>query len=316
MNEISRAGLELAKPIAHIYACNPKVRAVIAGGSASRGYADEFSDLEIGVFWNSRPTDEERKEAISRIGGEIWMFDDYTGSKASEHLGVSETTLGSKSYVGSLMVAPNHVTVETAEQWIAALIDNLDTTPRNYELASAIRYGIPLYGHDLVEQWKQRVSSFPTKLSIKLIQQNLWLGPWFNWTAYARREDHLVLVQHLIWMQQRIVDVLAALNREYVPSPEYKWVHQLIDRIGLKPTDCASRLKATFTSDDAMGATRGLIELGLEVIDLVEKHLPEVNEMSLVDDHPEINTSWARQRWAPESPYTLLTEIAHSEDHS
>ena len=93
-------------------------------------------------------------------------------------------------------------------------------------------------------------------------------------------------------------------------------MHQLIEGFELKPTDCASRLKATFATDDVIGATRGLIELGLEVIDLVEKHLPEVNEMSLVDDHPEINTSWARQRWAPESPYTLLTEIAHSEGHS
>ena len=316
MNDMSQAGLELAESIADIYASNPNVRAVIAGGSVSRGHADGYSDLEIGVFWKSRPTDEERKEAISRIGGEIWMFDDYTGSKASEHLGMSETTVGSKRYVGSLMVAPNHVTVETAEQWIDALIDDLDTTPRNYELASAIRYALPLYGHDLVEQWKQKVSSFPTKLSVKLVQRNLWLGPWFNWTAYAQREDHLVLVQHLIWMQQRIVDVLAALNREYVPSPEYKWVHRLIDGVELKPTDCASRLRATFATDDIMGATRGLIELGLEVIDLVEKHLPEVNEMSLVDDHPEINTSWARQRWAPESPYTLLTEIAHNEGHS
>ncbi len=35
---------------------------------------------------------------------------------------------------------------------------------------------------------------------------------------------HLVLAQHLVWMQQAIVNVLAALNREFVPSAEHKWV--------------------------------------------------------------------------------------------
>ncbi len=311
MNEISRAGLEIARAVSKVYSENSKVRAVIAGGSVSRGYADEFSDLEIGVFWGSQPTDEERKDAISRIGSDIWMFESFEGGKASEHVGLSEMTIGSKCFGGTLMVAPNHLTVDTAEQRVNALIDHLDTTSRNYELASAIRYGIPLHGHVLVEQWKGKVTAFPTHLSIKLVQQNLWLGPWFNWVAYAQRGDHLVLAQHLIWMQQRIVDVLAALNREYVPSPEYKWVHQLIDRFDLKPTDCASRLRATLATADISAAARGLVDLGMEVIDLVETHLPQVNETSLVEGHPEINTSWARQRWAPEPAYTLITNIAN-----
>lgn len=313
MNEISRAGLELAESIAGIYASNSNVRAIFVGGSVSRGYADEYSDLEIGIFWGSRPTDEERKESISRIGGEEWKFDNFSGEKASEHLGLSEMTIGSKHFSGTLMVAPKHMTVEAAARWVSALVDDLDTTRRNYELASAIRYGLPLFGHDLIEEWKQKVASFPKKLSVKLVQQNLWLGPWFNWAAYAHRSDHLVLAQHLVWMQQRIVDVLAALNREYVPSPEYKWVHRLIDGFELQPNECASRLRATFATDDIIVAARGIVDLGLELIDLVEEHLPEVNEMSLVHDHPEINTSWARQRWAPEPAYSLMTNIARSE---
>ena len=76
-NEMSLAGLKLAGTIARIYADNPKVRAVIAGGSVSRGYADKYSDVEIGVFWDSQPSDKERKDAALRIGGEVWKFDPY-----------------------------------------------------------------------------------------------------------------------------------------------------------------------------------------------------------------------------------------------
>ncbi len=41
----------------------------------------------------------------------------------------------------------------------------------------------------------------------------MWLGPWFRPTSYAARADHLVPAQHLVTMQQSIVNVLAALNR-------------------------------------------------------------------------------------------------------
>ena len=121
-------------------------------------------------------------------------------------------------------------------------------------------------------------------------------------------------------MRQRIVDLLAALNRKYVPSPEYKWVERFIDGLQMKPHNCSQRLKATFSgssgTDDVSEAMRNLVQLGQEVIDLVEEHLPEVNQISLVGEHPEINTIWARRRWNPEGAYTLLTNIANREAHS
>ena len=205
------------------------------------------------------------------------------------------------------------MTVGTAKDWIGALIDDIDTAPRNYELAAAMRYGIPLYGHALVEQWQEKVTSYPTNLAIKLVQENLWLGPWFNWTAYAQRADHIVLAQHLVWMQQRMINLLAALNREYLPSPEFKWVDRLIEELQIKPSCCAARMRTSLTADEMSEAVQGLIELGLEVIDLVEAHLPEVNETSQVENHPEVNTNWARQRWAPEPAYTLVADIARGE---
>ena len=316
MNEISYAGLKLARFVTDAYVENANVRAVIVTGSVARGCADEYSDVEIGVFWENPPSDEERMEAISRIGGELLMFDAYDGFKASEHIGLSGITLGQSRCSGTLMVAPNHMTIDTVEEWIGALIDDLDTTSRNYVLAAAVDQGIPLYGHALVECWKKKVATFPLRLAVKLVQQNLWLGPWFNWVAYVQRADHLVLAQHLVWMQQRIVDLLASLNREYVPSPEYKWVERFIDELRVKPRNCSQRLRATFSTDDVSEAMRNLVQLGQEVIDLVEEHLPEVNEMSLVLEHPEINTSWARRRWDPEGAYTLLTNIANREADS
>ena len=55
---------------------------------------------------------------------------------------------------------------------------------------------------------------------------------------------------------------------------------------------------------------RDLVELGMEVIDLVEEHLPEVDETPLFEDHPWVTTSWARQRWTEYPAYTLIANIA------
>jgi tRNA nucleotidyltransferase (CCA-adding enzyme) len=51
----------LASEIANIYQQNPKVEAVLLGGSVSRNWHDEYSDIELFVFWKGDPTDEERK---------------------------------------------------------------------------------------------------------------------------------------------------------------------------------------------------------------------------------------------------------------
>ena len=309
-SEMSRAGLGLAREVARIYSGDPRVAAVMAGGSVSRGCADEYSDVEIGVFWDTPPSDEDRRAAAHRMGGEVWKFDPSGGDRASEHIGLSEATVGSKHHRGTAMVSPVHMTVDTAEEWIDALIDDLDTAPQKYELAAAIRYGVPLYGHDLIGRWKDKAASFPERLALKLVQQNLWLGPWFNRAAYVDRGDHLVTAQQLVWMQQGIVNVLAALNREYLPSVEHKWVGWLLERLEIKPVDCAARLRATFETGDLGEAVRDLVELGMEVIDLVEEHLPEVDETPLFEDHPWVTTSWARQRWTEYPAYTLIANIA------
>ena len=307
---MSRAGLDLARATTGTYIDNPNVRAVMAGGSIARGCADEFSDVEIGIFWRTPPSDAERMEAVSRMGGEVWKFESFRDGRAGEHVGISESVVGLKRFQGTAMVSPIHLLVEAAEERIGALIDGLETDSRNYEFAAAVHYGVPLYGDALIEGWKKRVGAFPTRLAVKLVQENLWLGPWFNWAGYGKRVDHLVAAQHLVWMQQGIVSILAALNREYLPSPEYKWMEWFIDRLRIKPSDCGVRLKATFGKDDLSEAVRELVELGMETIDLVEDHLPEVNEMSLFEAHPGVGTSWARERWKQESAYTLLTNIA------
>jgi len=205
MNQLSQAGLAVALPIAAVYRTNPNVQAVMVSGSVARGYADHYSDLEIGVFWATPPTDAERTSIIERIGGDLWSLASYTSDPewvASEHYGLSAVEINGQRQTDLVMVDTKHVTLACLERCFSDVLERFDTTLAKQILLGAIQDGVPLYDEALLAAWKTRAKEYPESLAIKMIQENLWCGPWFIPQAYVERDDQLVLYQHVIWMQQ------------------------------------------------------------------------------------------------------------------
>jgi hypothetical protein len=75
LNEASRWRLEMARKIAPAYMTNHKVQAVIVGGSAARGRADRYSDIEPGLFWTEPATPAELQAAMEQAQGTLWELD-------------------------------------------------------------------------------------------------------------------------------------------------------------------------------------------------------------------------------------------------
>ncbi|MFJ6211011.1 nucleotidyltransferase domain-containing protein [Lysinibacillus sp. NPDC092081] len=59
----------LASEISKIYMQNSKVEAVLLGGSISRNWHDEYSDIELFIFWKDSPTEEVRQASIKTVNG-------------------------------------------------------------------------------------------------------------------------------------------------------------------------------------------------------------------------------------------------------
>lgn len=305
---VSKGGLALAEQIVSTYIDSPSIKAVMVGGSVSRGYADRYSDLEIGVFWSDSPMEAERKSAVESVGGKLLTFDE---SPRNELYALDEAAIRGNTYRGTAMVSTQHLTVAEMEKGLVDVLDSYDTSLDNLALMAAVRDGIPLHGDDLLRAWQGRVAAYPTELAIKIIQENLWFGPWFCAESYAGRDDILVLNQHFLWIEQNMLQVLAALNRTYYPSPEHKWIDQLIAGMKLSPPDLASRLKQVFRVEPLEG-WHLLKALIYETLDLIELHLPEVNTVSLFESHPEVNIAWARKRWNVHPPYSLMGTVGDS----
>lgn len=308
MNEVSKSGIAIAKQIASAYLNDPSVKVIIVGGSVSRGCADAYSDLEIGIFWAEPPSSDKRKAAIEHVGGELWSFDRSPGN---EHYGLKEVTLGGKRFSGTAMISAQHLTVADMEACLSEVIDHYDTSLDKQVLISAIQHGIPLYGAEVLQTWQAKANAYPNQLAIKMIQENLWFGPWFCPQAYAGRDDRLVLYQHFIWIEQGLLKVLAGLNRIYYPSAEHKWMDHLIAEMKIVPPDLSSRMKQVFQIELFEGWQQ-LKQLTDETLALIEVHLPEVETTALFQGHPEVNLTWAKERWKTYAPYTLLQNIAAS----
>jgi hypothetical protein len=306
--QISVNGRRVAEQLATQYKKHPAIVAVMLGGSVARGLADEYSDLEIGIFWRRAPRDEERAALITQMGGDLWSLarcPPDTGAVSGEHFGISEAWLENSRVSGTLMIDAKHATTSFVDRCLSKLLTEFDTSAENEKMAAAIADGTTLFGEACISDWKVQLAVYPDKLAIKIVQENLWFGPWYVPKAYAQRRDPLVLTQHWVWMQQCLLRILAALNRIYYPSSEHKWMDALIHRFHYVPVDLADRMREVFQSE-SMEGVRKMHMLINDTISLVERCLPEVNRIQMFPEHPEINTEWARKRWQDEPQYTLL----------
>jgi hypothetical protein len=309
---MSRAGLILAHHLALAYQDNPKLATAMVGGSVSRGYADEYSDLEIGIFWTEEPTEDERTAAARQIRADILSLRTAEESEpawwGNEHYGVEAVVIDGRPYTGSLMVSIHHLLAESVELWLADVLDHYDTSIQKQELVAAIHDAAPLVHEELLRTWQRRTSAYPPELARRIIRENLWFGPWFWPGAYAQRGDDLVLHQHLIWIAQSMLKLLAALNRMYYRSTEHKWMDQLIREMAIAPVDLAARIKQALRAVPAE-AEHQLHQLIDETLALVEQHMPEVDASFEGDERPWVNLAWARDRWKLHAPYSLLQKI-------
>jgi predicted nucleotidyltransferase len=216
VNEATKKRLALAHKIAPAYAANPKVAVVVLAGSVGRGTADHFSDIEIDVFWNMAPTDDERHTLIAAVEGHIYNVYPFEDDEWSETF-----------FVEGIKVDTSQFLVETMDRYLAGAIDRADTTVEPQLLIAAIQHGLPLHGHALVERWRDRAAAYPDALVHATVARYLDFRPRFYTEMFAARDDLLLLYRALVEIEHRIMAVLIGLNRLYIAHP-----YPLLERCG------------------------------------------------------------------------------------
>lgn len=133
---------ELARTAATAYVSTGFVGAVVLAGSVGRGAADAYSDVELDVFWQAPPSDQQRLGVVSALGGQVcefWPFD-------ADYQEWSETYLlaGREVCISGFVV-----------DWMSSCIDDVihraDPDLVKQLRLAALNDGLVLYGDELVE---------------------------------------------------------------------------------------------------------------------------------------------------------------------
>jgi hypothetical protein len=238
MSQASAWRLRFAQRLAPAYATLPDVSAVLLGGSASRGWADRYSDIEVGVFWKNVPTDEERMHIAEQVGGERIRADSYN----------PEQQVWLEEYVvDGVSIDLVHRTVETTEQLITDVLTRYDIVDYKQILLVALQDGFPFSGGEVLERWQAQIDPYPDGLMLAMLDAHLRFNPWWYVEAFALRNDFVLVYQALTTVSQRLLYALLALNKSYYPG--MKWVSKHLARLAIVPPSFAARLQHCFDGE-------------------------------------------------------------------
>ncbi len=276
MNEASQWRFAIARQIAPCYARNPHVAAVLVSGSTTRGHADRYSDIELGVFWHAPPTDEERRAVIEQAGGDLHRLYPYD---AAEEVWADDFMMGraAPDQPGSgVLVEAGHYLTDFMPRLLDSVLAQHDPDEVKQNCIAGLLDGIALYqAEGLIQQWQERARAYPEGLAIAVVKRHAQIDHFWRWEMLLHRGENLTLVyQSFSQIQQHMLHVLLGLNRVYYFG--FKWLDVLLDRLQMAPADLANRLKRPYQVEPAAGAqyVAALVE---ETYDLIEQHLPGID---------------------------------------
>ena len=262
MTEASRWRLEIARKVVPLYAEHPDVQVVVVGGSVSYGVADRYSDVEIGIFWSRKPSMETRKSLAKRMG----IGEDFEPWNKHGHDGADESVYIWGDRETGFQLDIKHRTSHAEAQ------DLNHPEGGSWEFW---KYAIPLYGHTLAQQWREKTVP-PTpelaRLSIRKHLENL--PPWWLVEQFANEGEYALFTNQCCGILSGLGSSLCTLNR----SPHYlfKYPEWTIEQMKIKPADFWYRFENAFFQplENAAQDLRRLIE---ETLDLIDHHMPEID---------------------------------------
>jgi hypothetical protein len=282
MNAASAWRLSLSDAVAQAYGSNPKVAALLVGGSTARGHADRFSDLEIGLFWHEGPSDEERREAAEATGGYVHCVYPYEPDEESWAEDIFLGGLTTDQPTTGLLVEVQHMTVEAMERIMGDVLDRYDPAELKQTRLSAVLLGIPLHGEAIVERWRARVAEYPRGLAVAVVKQQAQLDHFWRTEMFIERGNNLMLLYDTyVQVSRKLLHLLLALNRTYYSG--FKWADRIIQSMSIAPRDFAVRFKRAWQSpppttiEELRPVVAEFASLLEETYDLIEERMPEID---------------------------------------
>lgn len=237
-------------------------------GSVAEGHADEFSDLDMTVYYTALPSENAILSIREQLGGGpvTWQV----GKHSDGELAFAYRVNGVECQIG-------HTTIERWEADIERVLKGEELASPLHKAMSGTLVSIAIMGDELLEKWKSRLRAYPDPLAEAMVKHHLQFFPiWGILPRMGRRNAELWMRQALVESSFNMLGVLAGLNRQYFTSFQFKRTSQFIRALTIAPPALAARLESLW-STNLPNAAIALRELVRETAELVQRHMPQVD---------------------------------------
>ena len=258
----------LGRRILGAYARLDGVACTAVIGSSAEGRSDEFSDLDLAVYYHALPPEPAIQAVRPHVGGGPVTL--HIGTHASGEYVEAYRVEGVDCQVG-------HTTIERWESDIRGVLDGKDIgSPINKALSGTL-VAIAITGESLLRGWQDTIRVYPDALAHAAASHFLkFFAVWGVIDRLERRDAPLWLRQVLVDSSFNILGALAAVNRVYFTTFQFKRQAAFIDSLKIKPADLSCRLAELWTlpMPEAAIRLRSLVE---DTVELIEEHAPQVD---------------------------------------
>jgi predicted nucleotidyltransferase len=237
------------------------IKAIIIAGSVARDYADEYSDIEIPIFWETLPDDATRHAIVAALNADFLYA--YDGPAHEDQL-----------LINGVQVDLWHIPTTREEKVLKAVLYDHIFDLGSLNALDTLRTCIPLHGEEIVQVWKHRAQEYPNELAERILQEHFASFEIGQLFILAKRNNPTAFYAQLSYLQQEIFLVLLALNRSYFPT--FKWLYQALESMQVKPDTIGQRFRRAFEAsyEEAIADTKLILE---ETFHLVEAQFPQMD---------------------------------------
>ncbi len=267
MNEPTEHLRRLARLIVDEATARLRVRAALLTGSAARGNADVFSDIDLLLYTDELPAPDVMNEAYQALGATQPVRRKATEYARSEEFELCEVHVG--------VTLARHDWMDRRLDEVLTRIEEFDSPSQ--KILSGVLEGLPLHGEELLARWKERVRRYPDHLRRAVIERHWKFFPlWYYEDAIRVRDAELWRLDLLLDSAFDILAILGALNRVYVTRFQLKRMRSLIEKMPLTPPRVADRLESLPHLESA-SASLELARLIAESRALIRSEMPDLD---------------------------------------
>ncbi len=263
------------------HALAPDAITAMLFGSTVLDIADERSDIDMSLVFETIPAQAELLAACARAGGSPWTWRNASpDGDASFAVGFDLDGIEVQiAYTDRRIVAADLDTVLVAH----------DPTTLNHKIAEGLLKAEALLDAERLQQWRSRVAQFPPALGDAMMRHHLGQPTPWKWFSYLLHRDSALWCREMqVDACYRLLGTLAGLNGQYFTVFQFKRMHRFAGQLPRAPVNLADRVE-TLLAAPLPDAFAMLYALEGEVLALVAEHAPQI-DLTAVQER--------RRRWA------------------